>query len=159
MRPLERNLLRFSAYAAILFVLVALLMPVYACGCKVASPRYACLSNLKQQGMGLVMYASDNADRFPARDVWKDSIAPYVKSEPVLHEIQAPKGVYGYAFNAALSGAEADDPKIPMAYDSVNPIRNASDRLASLPAKGKHDGKNNVAYADGHAKSRPGGAP
>jgi prepilin-type processing-associated H-X9-DG protein len=157
MRLLERNLLRFSAYAAILFVLLALLMPAFACAYKRASPRVACLSNLKQQGLGLVMYANDNADRLPDRDVWKDAIAPYVKSESSLHEFQAPEGIYGYAFNSGLPRVREDDPKALMVYDSVNPIRNASDRLASLPEKGKHDGKNNVVYADGHVKGIPGG--
>ncbi len=159
MRPLERNLLRFSACATALFVLAAIFMPVIGCGCsKIAAPRTLCLSNVKQQAMGLLMYAADHADRFPARDVWKDGIAPYVKLESVLREAKAAQGVYGYAFNAALSGAREDDPKVPMTYDSVNPIRNASDPLTSLPALGKHGGKNNVAYADGHAKTRPGGA-
>ena len=47
-----------------------------------------------------------------------------------------------------------------MVYESVKLVRNASDRFESLPNPGRHEGRSNVAYADGHAKARTmGGAP
>lgn len=100
------------------------------------------------------MYANDSDGRFARRDFWMDDVLPNVKAESVFHDLDVPKGAYSYAFNAALSGAKTPPhpEAAPMVYESVNPIRNASDHFASLPAKGRHGGQNNVAYADGHAK-------
>lgn len=135
-------------------VAALLLAPVFACGCKRASPATTCLSNLKQIGTGSLLYADDHDGRLMPRDVWMDGIAPYVKDEARFHDPEGPKGGYGYAFDARLAGVkEPRDPaKAPLAYDSLNPIRNASDPLASLPRPGRHEGKNGVVYADGHAR-------
>lgn len=151
-RPLE-----IGAIATIVLVLGAILWPV-------GQPdRYSsstfCLSNLKQQALGNIMYAADFDDRFPNRDYWMDALGPYTKNPQLFHDPEVPKGVYGYAFNAALDHAKS--PKqpetVPLVYDSVNPIRNASDLFTSLPAGGRHPkenpSRNNVAYADGHAKA------
>ena len=139
-------------------VLVALLLPMTACGCKMASKGAAGLSNVKQQALGMILYTEDNGDRYPSRVAWMDRIKPYVKEERVFHDPEGPKAAYGYAFNAALSGAKS--PKapetVPMVYDSVNPTRNASDLVTSLPKPGRHGSKerprNTVGYADGHAR-------
>ena len=83
-----------------------------------------------------------------------DASLPYVKAETNWHCPSVPKGMYGVAFNAALSRAKPpkDPAKTPLVYDSVNPIRNASDQVTSLPSPGRHGGKNTIAYADGGAK-------
>ena len=153
MRPFERKLLKFFGGATLVVLVIGIFVPT-ACGCKVASKGTACLSNLKQQASGLLQYADDHDDRFALRDGWMDGIAPYVKPEGVFHDPELPKGAYGYAFNAALSSAKApkSPERAPMVYDSVNPVRNASDAMTSLPRPGRHGGKNTVAYADGHAK-------
>ncbi|RYG26907.1 hypothetical protein EON82_01445 [bacterium] len=152
-RPLD-----WAALMAALVVLGAILLPITACACKKASPGTACLSNLKHQAMAHLLYAGDHNERFAQRDYWMDQIAPYVKDQNILHDPEVPKGSYGYAFNAALDKARspADPDKVPLVYDSVNPIRNASDPFTSLPSGGRHPkekpNRNNVAYADGHAK-------
>ncbi len=125
----------------------------------------SCLSNVKQSAIGLLLYAGDSDDRLPGRDEWMDRIVPYTKNEWIFLCPEAPRGMYGYAFNGALSQFDTKRLKAPdktaLIYESVNPIRNASDLVASVPLKGRHrsSGKtsNNVAYADGHAKSLPGG--
>lgn len=104
------------------------------------------------------MYMGDHDERFPARDYWMDAIAPYVKNKGTFHDPEVPKEAYGYAFNAALNREKAplDAEKVPLVYDSINPIRNASDPFTSMPAGGRHPkgkpNRNNVAYADGHVK-------
>ena len=143
--------------AFLLFAVVLLaFLVVPACGCQSrhSAMATACLSNLKQQASGLLQYADDHDERLTARDAWMDGVAPYVKQEGVFHDPELPKGSYGYAFNAALSSAKPpkDPEKVPMVYDSVNPIRNASDRVTSLPKPGRHGGKNTMGYADGHMK-------
>lgn len=140
--------------AVIGFALLFFLMPVWACGCKVAGPATACMSNLKQQSIGLLQYAEDHDGRLTDRDFWVDQIRPYVKDKKVFGD-PAVKGGYGQAFNGSLSRAELPPKhpeKVPMVYDSSNPIRNASDLVTSLPVPGRHNGGNNVAYADSHAR-------
>ena len=39
-----------------------------------------------------------------------------------------------------------------MFYDSSNLARNATDPVSSLVLGGRHSGKNNFTYADGHVK-------
>lgn len=153
---------------AALFVLGLILMPVTGCGCsREASKASACFSQVKHQGLGLFMYADDADGRYPNRDVWMDSILPYVKNPQVYHVPEYAKSspwFYGYAFNAALSLqkapiVEAVAEKTPLVYDSSNPIRNASDRVTSLPVPGRHGGRNHMAYADGHVKTLKAGKP
>lgn len=139
------------------------LQPVFP-GDGIRAPTSICLSNVKQSSLGLVMYAADENDRLPLRDRWMDATLPYVKQETIWHCPLVPKGVYGYAYNGALSGVKQmtfdAGGSVPMVYDSVNPIRNASDPLASLPLPGRHGrkeggGSNTVGFVDGHAKSVP----
>lgn len=134
-----------------------LLWPVTACGCsKAASKATACLSNVKEQALGLVIYAEDH-EVYPARDVWVDGIRPYVRNEAAFHAPEFAKtspGAYGYAFNSALADAKepAHPERVPLVYESTNPVKNASDPVTSLPRPGRHAGRNNVGYADGHAR-------
>lgn len=153
------TVLRYVAYTFIIGFAIALFWPITACACSRAAPASVCLSNLKQISLGSIMYANDFDDRFPHRDRWMDETKDYVKVEDIFHEpvLQKPKAdkrIYGYAFNGALSQAKApgDPATVPLNYDSVNLIRNASDLVTSLPAAGRHGGKNNIVYADGHAK-------
>ena len=159
MRPLERKLLTGCLLVAVSLLIFGIVWPAFAPYVHRGSPATACLSNLKQLGLGLLMYSNDENDRFPPRDLWADAIVPYTKNpdlfyDPALRK-EEEKGPYAYAFNGALSLAKTP-PKpetVPMVYDSVVPLRNASDLFKSLPYPGRHKGRDNVAYADGHAKS------
>ncbi len=144
---------------AILFVGLPVFWCPY-CNSKQAAMRTACLSNTKQQALALAMYRDAADGRFPDRDYWVDAILPYVKEPKYVFHVPGQRrddsaDVYGYAFNSLLSRSrEPKDPeKVPIVYDSVNPIRNASDPVASLPRPGRHVGKNHIAYVDGHARA------
>lgn len=159
---MRRNVWQLAAIGVVVIALALVVRPFLRDSRPVPYHPFSCLSNLKQSSLALLMYASDENDRFPPRDHWMDASYPYTKSELVWHCPVLPKGVYGYAFNAALDRAKI--PKVPegtpLLYDSVDPVRNASDLCASLPLPGRHGnpkegGANNVAYADGHAKSVP----
>lgn len=126
---------------------------------KEAAKRIACLSNVKQRALALTMYAEDADGRFPNCARWMDATAVYLKAAyggegslrcPVVFDAG-----FGYAFDAARSGAKAPSrpEAAPLVYDSTSLARNASDRFASLPQPGRHEGGNNVGYADGHAKA------
>lgn len=150
--------IKIAALATVGLVGVFIFLPVWACGCKVAGPSTACMSNLKQLSLGQIQYASDHDDRLTNRDLWMDQIAPYVKEKSTFVEPLLKDKGFGYAYNAALSNAKLpgkSPEKTPMVYDSLNPIKNASDLVTSLPAPGRHGGKNNIAYVDGHAKRIP----
>jgi len=155
--------MRLTAFLGIIgclsVIAITLLMPVFACGCKSASPAIGCMSNVKRQGTALLMYLEDTGDRYPNRDYWMDALRPYVKDEHVFHartgEPEIEKHRYGYAFNGALSLGKppAHPEKMVVIYDSLNPARNASDLVTSLPNPGRHKGKNHISYADGHVKA------
>lgn len=136
-------------------VIAAVVFPVFASGHPV-SRRVACLSNLKQSSIAMLIYLADWDDSFPRRDEWIDSVYPYCKRWEVFHCPQAPNTKWGYAFNAALDQAKqtklADPKTVPMLYDSVNPVKNASDLVTSLPAVPRHS-RNFMGYADGHVKA------
>lgn len=141
------------AGAVLLFFAFDILVCPY-CNRKDRSMATYCLSNTKQQATSLIIYASDHDERFARRDYWMDSIAPYMGERDIFHHAgPAPRG-FGYAFNAALSERKAPlkPETVPITYDSVNPARNASDLVSSLPYPGRHSGRNSVAYADGHSK-------
>ena len=145
------------AVVGIVLVLAAILYPVFT-QTKSGPRRDPCLTNLKQQGIALAVYADDSNDRLPPRDSWMDATDAYVRNERARHCPQAlPKGAYGYAFNGALDRKPLsqieDVTTTPMAYDSVNPIRDASDLFKSLPSPGRHKGRDTVVYGDAHAKT------
>jgi len=145
--------------AGIVIVVAAVLWPVTACACSKASPRTACLANVKMLGTGMQIYVADYDERLPDRDKWMDSLLPYTKNESLFVDplIKKVPGQYGYAFDSHLSGQLQSSIKNrdqqPMIYDSLNLGRNASDPFTSLPSPGRHDGKNNIGYLDGHVKA------
>ncbi|RYG26908.1 hypothetical protein EON82_01450 [bacterium] len=136
-------------------VIAAIVFPVFAQTRDHHHHRSPCLSGLKQSSVAMLMYLSDWDDRFPKRDEWLDILYPYTKRWEVFHCPQAQGTQWGYAFNAALDRAKQtklkDPATAPMLYDSVNPIKNASDLVTSLPAIPRHS-RNFMGYVDGHAK-------
>lgn len=126
---------------------------------------HACLSNVKQLDLALLLYSSDHDDRMPVADVWYDSIGPHTTSSggpridfrcPDVPETFNGAPSVGYAFNEQLSlraPGRADDPQSTIAvYDSANLLKNATDAVTSLPFHGRHKGGNNFGYWDGHVK-------
>lgn len=117
----------------------------------------SCLSNVKQLTLAMLFYCEDW--HLPARDLWMDAIGPYHRNRQLEHctEVREPSQ-YGYAFSSLLERRElskVENPsEQPMIYDSLNLARNASDPVVSLPKPGRHEGKNNIGYADGRASRR-----
>ena len=86
------TLIELLVVIAIIAILAAILFPVFA-QAKLAAKKTACLSNLKQIGLGTIMYSSDNDDYFarggyPA-DMgnvggywysWREFTMPYIKN-------------------------------------------------------------------------------
>ncbi len=84
------TLIELLVVIAIIAILAAILFPVFA-QAKAAAKKTADLSNLKQIGTGIVMYAADNDDYYP-RNIyvnpqygnngftWREAVQPYIKS-------------------------------------------------------------------------------
>jgi len=83
------TLIELLVVIAIIAILAAILFPVFA-QAKLAAKKTADLSNVKQLGLGVVLYSNDFDDSAPFRRGgvlgttsavnWKDMILPYIKS-------------------------------------------------------------------------------
>jgi prepilin-type processing-associated H-X9-DG protein len=113
-----------------------------------------CISNLKQSGLAIIMYGGDYDDVMPPARKWMDTIHEYVKAEAIFHCPALGGKAYGYAFHSDLAGKDTTKIKsperAPLVFDSSQEHRSAVATLKSLPSPPRHEGKNNICYADGH---------
>jgi prepilin-type N-terminal cleavage/methylation domain-containing protein/prepilin-type processing-associated H-X9-DG protein len=90
------TLIELLVVIAIIAILAAILFPVFA-QAKAAAKKTQSLSNMKNVSLGMLLYTSDNEDKFPALQIygqapgdapgtcnlqtkWQDAIYPYVKN-------------------------------------------------------------------------------
>jgi prepilin-type N-terminal cleavage/methylation domain-containing protein/prepilin-type processing-associated H-X9-DG protein len=92
------TLIELLVVIAIIAILAAILFPVFA-QAREKARQTACISNMKQIGLGVSMYAQDNDEKMPFNyqnhydakgkqiqgilDYWQDLCRPYVKNEAV----------------------------------------------------------------------------
>jgi len=116
----------------------------------------ACLSNLKQLALATLMYAQDYDEVFPPADKWCDGVMPYLRNEELFKCPSDPQHDYSYAFNRNLGGKRLGQIPRPaetvLIFDSTAGKKNAADAGESWPEEGRHNGGNNCAWADGHAR-------
>jgi len=83
------TLIELLVVIAIISILAAILFPVFA-RARENARRASCLSNLKQIGLGTMMYVQDYDESYPltlnriTEGRWYDIIQPYVKSDQVF---------------------------------------------------------------------------
>ena len=116
------------------------------------------LSNAKQCALGALIYTNDNDDRLPLSARWMDLELPYVTNKQIFNSPAVKDaGQYGFAFRRALSGHKLSLTKSPtvtaMIFDSIETQWNANGNLLLLPNPGRYNGKDVVAFMDGHAKT------
>jgi prepilin-type processing-associated H-X9-DG protein len=144
-------------------IMAAILFPVFA-QAREKAREASCLSNEKQMALGVLMYAQDYDETYPAAQDWMTKINPYIKNPAVYacpsvanHSQAETGGIYTYAYSSQLSKRQVALMKAPeltgMLYDSSALTENASDAMISLPVPGRHMGRNNMGFADGHVKS------
>jgi prepilin-type processing-associated H-X9-DG protein len=138
-------------------ILAAILLPVFI-RARDKATQVGCMTNLRQYGLALALYSSDSDDRLPNAKGWMDACATYRISGircPIVARLD-PVG-YGYAFYSGLSRKPLKEIARPMeavdVFESTNLSRNASDTGSSLPVPGRHFGRSNLLYLDGHVKS------
>lgn len=118
-----------------------------------------CPENLKQLHAALMLYADSWDGKLPPAETWMTAIRDNVPQDAWLHcpDVTKQDG-YGYAFNKALGGASVTSVKgastMPLLYDSLGLGQDVTDRLASLPRPGRHTGRNNIIYLDGHVEQK-----
>ena len=98
------TLIELLVVIAIIAILAAILFPVFA-RAREKARQTSCLSNVKQLGLGFMMYAQDYDERLPAGCVygigwWFDFIIPYVKNSQVF---TCPSHVSPGAYSVPLS--------------------------------------------------------
>jgi len=117
---------------------------------------YACAANERRLAEAMLMYAEKNDDRLPASRDWADAITPYVSDRETFSCPSAPGKRSGYAFNQALSSIKVADIRDPghavMLFES-DLGWNASGTASDLPPEPRHDGRDILAFADGHVKA------
>jgi hypothetical protein len=118
-----------------------------------------CMAQMRQQSLGILMYAQDYDGNLPNAEKWMDLAWPYIKNEEIFHCPSVSKkdpSAFGYAFNDKLSRKNiekiGDQKKVILIYESLATERNAHDAVTSIPPKGRHLGGNNIAYAEGFVK-------
>jgi hypothetical protein len=156
-----QNIARLIFFFCLLAFLFSAIFAKPRPGCRIT-----CLSNTKQQGLGLLLYAQDYDDYLPRASEWMDLSYPYIKNKllyccPDLSPDHFPRpDAFGYAFNNVFSSKSLDEipnwKKTLLHYDS-NDLRwnaNVPGRTGlALPPRSPQG--NSYGFADGHAKVIP----
>jgi prepilin-type processing-associated H-X9-DG protein len=116
----------------------------------------ACLSNLKQLGLAMMMWAQDHDEVLPPAENWTQELMPYLKNDQVFRCPGAPDQQCGYAYNLALAGRKLGDIPNPaetvLFYETTLGMPSPADLGESQPKPGRHNAGNSVAYTDGHVR-------
>ena len=122
-----------------------------------------CISNVKELGTALSLYAENSDGRLPDSSTWMNELQPYMKNERILHcpaLLANGPGAYGYAMNFEISGKEvariANPDGVPALFESVLMVRNATSGFYGLPDPRRHrNWRGNctvVGFLDGHVE-------
>jgi hypothetical protein len=153
------SLVGFIAFFFFAGMFGAILFPVFS-RAREAAKTATCVSNAKQLTLGVIMYAQDHGERFPAADKWCDEILPHVKDQDVFRCPNVPGAKSGYAFNVALSGRAlgeiADPPNTVLIFESDLGWNGAGglENVVSPPRHFMSSGKAIViGFVDGHVRT------
>jgi len=110
---------------------------------KASASKVACLSNVKQAALTVLMLAADNDDTIALKAAdWEKSVRPYAKTDAIF---ACPDTKEHYAFNGALAGLKFSQIPSPsetvLIYEGKNGILHFA-----------HEGMAVVGFADGHVK-------
>jgi prepilin-type N-terminal cleavage/methylation domain-containing protein/prepilin-type processing-associated H-X9-DG protein len=91
------TLIELLVVIAIIAILAAILFPVFA-QARAQARKTSCLSNVKQLGLGFMMYVQDYDETFPIAwgnpaGTWVDTVDPYIKNKG---DARNPDGTYNW---------------------------------------------------------------
>lgn len=92
------TLIELLVVIAIIAILAAILFPVFA-QARTAAKKTVSISNAKQQGLGLIMYAGDNDDMWPRNDACVPYSSLHSKFKAASYNATATAGCYGPYYN------------------------------------------------------------
>ena len=168
------TLIELLVVIAIIGVLAGILLPVLS-RTRESSRRTQCMSNIKQIGMGLIMYANENNEQFPS-DTTTVPASPAMRSLNLLYDTYVSDNKFFNcpsdtlvtgATNAGMSVSTADDSFKPdecsYGYDRSHTSADDADvaLVADRPpvpfiptaSSTNHKGRGqNVVYVDGHVE-------
>ncbi len=137
LHPLKHRaftLIELLVVIAIIAILASILFPVFA-QARAAAKKTACLSNMKQIGLGFTMYANDSNESFPVGAYntfspgagWAGAIRPYLKNTGVL---QCPDDTTA---NVAAQGGGYAKSRVSYVYNT-NIAKNPASASHTAPA-------------------------
>jgi prepilin-type processing-associated H-X9-DG protein len=134
--------------AVILVLPAAMLVPALA-KAKQRAQEINCRNNLKQLGLAVRIYNTDNKDTFPATN-WCDTIINEAGTTKVFVCPGAPAASSGYAFNSKVLGLEDGKvaPNTVLIFES-DAGWNASGGAELMITQPRHGTTFNVCFADG----------
>jgi len=106
----------------------------------------ACMSNLKQLSLAMLMYCQDYGERYPApRQDWAKVAEPYYKNRSILQCPVDPE-LPSYALNGAVAGHSLSDVAAPA--ELVLLFESDDTKTVAY----RHNDGANYGFADGHCK-------
>jgi competence protein ComEA len=115
-----------------------------------------CGANLGQLAVGMWTYVSDRGE-LPPPETWSSHIRDYMREGDAILACPSRPQAIRYAVNAQLFEVTLEEIELPIesivvlfesALGHPNPVGGA----AAVPGQGVHDGRINVAFADGHVE-------
>ena len=139
------TLIELLVVIAIIAILAAILFPVFA-QARAKARQISCLSNMKQIGLSILMYTSDNDEQFPeglgvvnkkrvwAGEGWAGQTQPYVKNAAIHACPSNTESIGGAANLRASYGFNVNCVAIPGTEDDENALPSPGVSLAALNA-------------------------
>lgn len=131
---------------------------------KLAGYTHRCRENLAQLGATARQYAADWDDRLPPSDTWADALSEQMGDRTAFACPADPThAATSYALNAGACagglGSILEPTMTPLLYDSDRRLWNARDPSPTLCNPPRHQGANNVLFADGSVRAIRAGEP